>query len=1001
MMHCLSRCIALFVKPGGRCRSRGFGLLFFLLVVTSAERGFAQAPNQLALDKVVTVPTDDPFPPSSFLTDRKTKRDFPLVENGVPASILVSESDYAGIAKIAGLFQQDLSNVSGQKTQLVIGDTPASENVVVVGTIGKSKWIDRLVQNRKIDVSVLKGKREQFLIIPVRHPGDDVKNALVVVGSDKRGTFFGLFELSGQMGVSPWYWWADVPIKVRKNIFVKAGTHTLGEPKVKYRGIFINDEAPALTGWAREKFGGFNHQFYERVFELILRNKANYLWPAMWRPAVFATDDPENLRLADEYGIVISTTHHEPMMRYHEEWSRYNGGAWNYETNKDKLQQFWREGIERMGERESVVTVGMRGDGDEAMTEETAVDLMKTIIADQRKIIADVTGKPANKTPQVWAIYKEVQDYYDKGMRVDDDILVLFCDDNWGNVRILPKKEDRNRKGGYGMYYHFDFVGGPVSYRWINVTQIERVWEQMKLSYDWGVRDLWIANVGDIKPMELPISFFLDLAWDPEIRASELPEYYHQWAVQQFGTAYADEIAEILALSTQYSARRTPEMIKPDTYSLDNYREAERILNEYAMLLDRSRHVYEKLDAEYKPAYYQLVLFPVEVSKNLNEMYVAAGKNKLYGLQGRASTNLYADTVKQKFFRDAELARHYHETLADGKWNHMMSQTHIGYTNWNNPPVNKMPEVSYIQVPSEAAIGYVLENGVSRFRWSRGGLYSQSFSPFDRVNDQKYYIEIFNRGSEKLAYTVKPKNEWIRLSSVAGTIQYSEKVFVSIDWTRVPSGQQTGELEIAGAGQEFVIKVPIRNTATEASGFVENNGVVSIDAPNFARKVDSKDIKWTVVPNMGRTGSSITVAPPNAEEQVPGKQSPRLEYEFTLFDDAELKVESYLSPTLNFKKNDGLRYAIAIDDETPKIINIHEGDTIPDWEYPDWWNNSVTDHIRKKQSMHGKVKGGKHVLKIWMIDPGVVFQKFVIDAGGLEPSYLGPPQSKLVKTTMQ
>lgn len=885
--------------------------------------------------------------------------------------------------------------MSGQEAQLIVGDRQQSKNLIIVGTLGKSKLIDQLAKEGKIDVSKLKGKWEQFSIIPVKKPMAGVENALVIAGSDKRGTIFGMFELSGNMGVSPWYWWADVPVKARKNIYVKAGNHTIGEPKVKYRGIFINDEAPALSGWANEKFGGFNHQFYEKVFELILRNKANYLWPAMWRPAVFATDDPENLRLADEYGIVISTTHHEPMMRYHEEWSRYDGGEWNYEKNKEKLQQFWKEGIQRMGNHESVVTLGMRGDGDEAMGEGTAVNLLKTIIADQRKIIEDVTGRPAAETPQVWALYKEVQDYYDKGMRVDDDILILFGDDNWGNVRILPKKEDLNHKGGYGMYYHFDFVGGPVSYKWLNVSQIERVWEQMNLAYEWGVKDLWIVNVGDIKPMEFPISFFLDFAWNTDMNAADLPAYYQNWTEQQFGKEHAEEIADIVARYTKYSARRTPEMIKPDTYSLENYREADQILEEYNQLLSKSKAIYEKLPESQKSAYYQLVQYPVEISSNLNEMYVAAAKNKLYGNQSRASTNLYAEKVKEKFYKDAELAQYYHKTMADGKWNHIMAQTHIGYTSWNDPAVNKMPEISYIQTPPAAGLGYVVEHGAAS-RFSRGGLLSRSFSTFDPLNDQRYFVEIFNRGSENLSYTIKPKQDWIKVSSEKGTVQYDEKVLVSIDWSKAPKGKETGEIVIAGARQEFVVSVPVRNDLPVASGFVENNGVVSMEAANFTKKLDSRDIHWTVIPNMGRTHSAVTVAPANAERQTPGKKTPRLEYEFTVFDGGEFKVDAYLSPTLNFKKNEGLKYAIAIDDEAPQIMNVHEGDTIPDWEYPDWWNDSVTDHIRKKQSVHKNLTAGKHTLKVWMVDPGLVFQKFVIDAGGLKPSYLGPPESKVI-----
>lgn len=928
---------------------------------------------------------------------KNKKQHFSIVEGTTTANILYDTSDNVLVQKVATFLADDIEKVTGKKPKIVSTNDQTNNKLIIIGTIGNSPLIDQLITAKKLNVDAIRDQWERFIIQTIKNPLPGVSEALVIVGSDKRGAAYGVFTLSEKIGVSPWYWWADAPVKKSDELFIKKGRYVSHAPSVKYRGIFLNDEAPALRNWADEKFGGFNHQFYEKIFELLLRNKANYLWPAMWRPSVFATDDPENPRIADEYGIVISTTHHEPMMRYHEEWSRYDAGAWNYEKNKDKLNEFWRGGIERMGDHESLVTLGMRGDGDEAMSEDTAVELMKTIIDEQRKIITDVTGKPAAETPQVWALYKEVQDYYDKGMRVADDILVLFCDDNWGNVRILPKKEDLNHKGGYGMYYHFDFVGGPVSYRWINVTQIERVWEQMNLSYQRGVKDLWIVNVGDLKPMELPTSFFLDFAWDASITAADLPNYYVNWTKQQFGEEYAEEIANIIALSTKYSARRTPEMLKPDTYNLQNYREADRVLEEYSELLAKSKNIYDKLPESHKSAFYQLVHFPIEISANLNEMYVAANKNKIYGNQSRASTNFYADLVKEKFFKDVELVKYYHETMADGKWNHFMSQNHIGYTSWNNPPANKMPEVSYLQIEPEARLGYVVENGVKRFRWSRGGLYSQSFSSFDPINDQRYFIEVFNRGSEKASYDIKVKNEWIKLSSEKGTIQYDEKVFVSIDWSKAPKGEETGEIVISGADQEFTVKVPIHNNLVDASGFVENNGVVSIEASHFTKKINSKDIKWSVIPNMGRTNSSITVEPSSAAKQTVGAKSPRLEYTFTVFSEGDLKIDAYLSPTLNYKKNEGLKYAIAIDDEEPQIINVHEGDDVPDWEYPDWWNDSVTDHIRKKQSEHKTIKPGEHTLKIWMIDPGLVFQKFVIDAGGLKPSYLGPQESTYVK----
>ena len=921
---------------------------------------------------------------------------FELVTADRVATIHYDPADAELVGIAAWLFAEDIERVTDRRPGIVTKLDGVKGPVVLIGTLGQSELIDRLAAEHP-EFAEIRGDWERFVIKTVTDPFPGIDEALVIAGSDRRGTAYGVFTLSEEIGVSPWYWWADAPVQKREELIIPEKRFVSRSPSVKYRGIFINDEAPALRGWAEEKFGGFNHLFYEKVFELILRNKGNYLWPAMWLPSAFATDDPENLRLADAYGIVLSTTHHEPMMRAHAEWAPFGGGAWNYQTNKEQLQEFWRGGIERRGAAESVVTLGMRGDGDEAMSEETAVELLQTIIADQRRIISEVTGKPATATPQVWALYKEVQDYYDQGMRVDDDILLLFCDDNWGNVRILPKKTERDYPGGYGMYYHFDFVGGPVSYRWHNVTQIERVWEQLNLTYQWGVKDLWIVNVGDIKPMELPISFFLDFAWDVEgMRARDLPAYYVDWAAQQFGPEHAAEIGEILELYTKYNARRTPEMLSPDTYSLTNYREAERIVAEYRDLLARAEAIYARLPATHRAAFYQLVLSPVALCANLNAMYVAAGKNQLHAEQGRPSANVYADRVKEHFDRDAELTRYFHEELADGKWNHIMAQTHIGYTSWNNPPANKMPAVSYVHTQESAGLGHVLEYGRQGGRIAGGSVNGQTFAPFDPVNDQRYYLEIFNRGTEPFDYTVTAREDWIRLSSSAGTVWLEDRVFVQIDWRKAPRGRATGEIVLAGAGERRVIRVPIHNDPTPVSGFVENNGVVAIEAARFTDQSTPDTVGWTVVPNLGRTGSSLTIEPADADPRVPGTDAPWVAYEFTTFTAGDLSVETYLSPTLNYPKGEGLRFAIAINDEAPQLVNLHAEDVGPDWAYPAWWNESVTDHIRKKRSLHRGVQPGIHTLKVWMVDPGVVFQKFVIDAGGLLPSYLGPPESTYV-----
>jgi len=930
--------------------------------------------------------------------DKKSSQ-FSIADKNGPSKIIYDDSENILVKKSSVFFADDIERVTGRRPEISTTDKEINgDNVIIIGTAGNNSLINQLVAKGKLSVETIEGQWERFIIQTIEKPFPGVKNALVIVGSDRRGAAFGVFTLSEKMGVSPWYWWADAPVKKNDELYLEKCKYVSNGPAVKYRGIFINDESPAFRYWAKEKFGGINHKCYEKIFELLLRNKANFLWPSMWLPTMFNVDDVLNPKTADEFGIVVSTSHHEPMMRAHNEWSLFNKGAWDYKNNKENLQEFWRGGVERMGNYESVVTVGMRGDGDEGMSENTAVDLLKTIIKDQREIIADVTGKPAEKTPQVWAIYKEVQDYYDKGMRVDDDITVLFSDDNWGNIRYLPKKQDLNRKGGYGMYYHFDYVGAPISYRWLNVTQIERVWEQMKLTYEHGVKNLWVANVGDIKPMELPISFFMDYAWDPSaIQAKDFPEYYVKWATQQFGDEHSSEIAEILSLYTKYNSRRTPEMLTPDTYSIENYREADRVVAEYNDLAVKSRKIYDQLPENCKTAFYQLVLSPVEMSNNVVEMYVSAGKNKYYGERGAASANYYADMVKKLFEKDELLTKEYHE-LEGGKWNHMMSQTHIGYTYWNHPPLNMMPAVSYVQLPKAAELGYLLEYG-NRPVWGWLDVeadrdFSNTFQQFDRVNNQNYYIDIINCGQEMLNYSIKAKENWIKLSKEQGTTQFNEKVYVSIDWDKAPAGNISGEIVISGAGKEYTVKVPVKNEKQEAAGFTENNGVVAFEAANYTRKTDTKYEQWTVVPNLGRTGSSVIPETVNTEISAPFLVSPQLEYDFTFFEAGNLRVNTYVSPTQDFRKQGGLQYAIAIDDEVPQIININEGEIKPDYEYADWWTKSVADHIKIKVSNHKVDKAGKHTLKVWMADPGIVIQRFVIDTGKSKPSYLGPEESK-------
>jgi len=911
---------------------------------------------------------------------------------------------------VAKLFQMDIERVTNSKPEIFIDGVPESKEIIIIGTLGKSKITDELVANKKIEVKDIQGKWETFLIQVVKKPLPGIDRALVIVGSDKRGTIYGMFDISEKIGVSPWYWWADVPVEKKENIYVLPGRHSLGEPAIKYRGIFINDEAPALMGWAYEKFDGFNSKFYEKVFELILRMKGNYLWPAMWNNA-FNIDDTLNPKLADEYGIVMGTSHHEPLMRAHAEWRLFGSGRWNYELNEEILKEFWREGIERMDDFESIVTIGMRGDGDEPMTEGTAISLLERIVKDQREIIEEVTGKPASATPQDWALYKEVQDYYDKGMRVPDDVTLLLCDDNWGNVRRLPELDAPPRLGGYGMYYHFDFVGGPRSYRWLNTSPIPRIWEQMHLCYCYGIRQIWIVNVGDIKPMELPIQFFLDYAWNPEEwTADRLGEYTKLWSKKQFGDKYASEIADILTKYTKYNGRRKPELLSPITYnveggdsiatdsftySLINYKEAETVVADYNKLADKAESIYESLPSQYKDAYYQLVLFPVKACANLNELYMTQEKNHMYARQERAATNIMAERVRKLFEKDEKLTEYYHTEMADGKWNHMMSQPHIGYTYWSNPPKNIMPPVKEIKIPDIAEMGVAIEGS---YKWWPEEKGNALLPEFDCYNKQKYYLEIFNRGTIPFDFEINCEKPWVIISDKEGKIGKESRIWVEIDWEKAPKEKNKALIEIAGPKNtrvtvEATINNPESPTLSEIKGFVESNDYVSMEAEHYTRRVESNNIKWLTIPDLGRTLSGITPVPVTANRQTPGRKSPHLEYKMYLFNSGKVKVKAHFSPTQNFHNTEGLHYAVSFDDAPPQTINVHANDTIPDWQYPMSWMQDVAHNIKVITSDHTIEKPGEHILKFWMVDPGLVLQKIVVETGKIKPSYFGPPES--------
>jgi hypothetical protein len=575
-------------------------------------------------------------------------------------------------------------------------------------------------------------------------------------------------------------------------------------------------------------------------------------------------------------------------------------------------------------------------------------------------------------------------------MRVPDDVTLLLCDDNWGNIRKLPKLSEKPRKGGYGIYYHYDYVGGPRNYKWLNTNQISRVWEQMHLAYDYGARQIWIVNVGDIKPMEFPIEFFLDYAWNPEaLAAKDLPEYTRRWAASQFGSQYSVDIAEILTSYTRFNARRKPELLSPTTYSLTDYREAETVVAEYNALAQKAQSISDALPSEYRDAYFQLVLHPVLACANLNELYVSVGMNQLYARQGRAATNELAAKAKLLYEKDSLITDTYNKSIASGKWNHMMDQTHIGYTYWQQPENNSMPAVSKIEIPDGSSMGVAVEGSKN---WWPDEKQEAELPEYDSYNQQSYYLDIFNRGNTPFKYEILSGKNWVNCSSAKGMLGKQERINVSIDWKKAPAGKNRTFITIKGPNKTMVkIFVIINNLSSSKQsalhGFMESNGYVSMEAVDFTTAVESERIKWLCIPGLGRTKSALTAIPTTDSIAEPLGSSPHLEYTIQFVSTGTVKVKTFLSPTLNFHNTQGLRFAVSLDDEIPQIINMHARNDLRTWE--DW----VANNINICESEHFIHKAGRHTLKYWLVDAGIVVQKFVLETGKVNPSYLGPPES--------
>lgn len=958
--------------------------------------------------------------PGNYILTTPSNNSFQIANKGQNASILVDASDWKGVIRAANDLGADIGRVTGTNSIVKTSTGNMSETgAIVVGTIGKSRLIDQLISNGKLKVSDIKGQLESFVI-------QTIDNMLVVAGTDKRGTIYGIYDISEKIGVSPWYWWADVPARKSAALFVKNGRFVQDPPKVKYRGIFINDESPSMASWCRQ-FGGFNSKMYTHMFELLLRLKANYLWPAMWGKT-FNEEDPMSPLLADEYGIIMGTSHHEPMMRAQQEYTNRSRtvGPWDYVTNKARLDIFWFEGVNRNKAYDNVITIGMRGDGDVAMgkgNDQENINTLRDVIKGQREIIEKAYGKSASEVPQLWAIFTEVQRYYDAGMSVPEDVLLLFCDNNWGYIRRVEPQKEKGRKGGSGLYYHIDMNGGPWNDRWVNTTTIPKLREQFNLAYQSGLDDLWIINVGDLKPKEFPIDFILRYAWNPDnYPADKVSEYTLNWAKQNFGDTYATEIADIVSKYSKYNLIKKAEVQTTRIYSYVNHHEADKVLNKWKAVVEKAESIYEKIDPAYKDAYYQLVLYPAKASAGVAEMYISCGLNNLYAKQGRVSANDYAKRAEALFELDKQLSDYYNNTMSNGKWKGMMSDIHIGYTAWSMPRANKLPDLNVVNPLSEPTMGIAVEG--SELSWPSLDSKTQPTLPtFDAMKKNTYYIDIFNRGNGAFTFDAKADKPWIILSTQKGTVEKELRLVVDIDWKKVPKGSSTGTITIQDGKGSVSVKVNAQKAdlpKTKEAYFGNLTGEFSIPANQYNKLIPGKNATWITLPDLGRDEACMGFYPVTAPIVTNLDEAATLEYQIFVPKAGKTTVLLGILPIQDIHPETGLSIGIALNKDKPIILDARQGLHDEFKEYTkenlakslvlkalpplnrniaqigagQTRRNEVFDNQRWLDVELDVKTPGLQTLKIMMVHPEVVLERIIVNPDNQYPSYFGSPSQR-------
>lgn len=952
-----------------------------------------------------------------IISEKYQKNDFKLFYKNKVSKILLDVNDFEVVKTATTHLKEDIKMVTGIAPKILSSEKKNKDDIIIIGTLGKSKWIDDLVSKGKIDISQIKDKWEAHSIQVIKNPYHKNSKALVIFGNDRRGTAYGVFELSKQMGISPWYWWADVAVKKKKAVIIKKGNYTSNTPDVKYRGIFINDEDWGMQPWSAKNFekelGNIGPKTYAKIFELLLRLKANYLWPAMHPCTGGFNQYPENKIVADKYAIIMGSSHHEPLLFNTEgEWDEKIKGEWNYVTNKEKMYNQLNQRVSENGKYENIYTVGMRGLGDYGIAGDFSIEerikITENAIRDQREILEKNTGKKTSEIPQIFVPYAEVLHLYNNGLKVPDDVTLMWVDDNFGYVRRLSDPIEAKRSGGSGVYYHIAYLGNPHEYTWLSSTNPALIYEEMKKSYDYGADSVWIANVGDIKPAEYNTSFFLDLAWNINT-VNHTNVYAHQkkWYQNNFGDDIGAESAEIMKTYYQLNFERKPEFmgwgeqyasekwrerIEDTHYSFNAYNEAENRIRNFNTLSQKVKQLYTKIPKDDKAAFYQLVYYPVVGATYSNNKLLLAQKNRMYAKLGHASTNKLASVVKKYQDSIKEITTIY-ESLENGKWKEIMSEIQSPAATFAY-----LPPTEQIAIPQKGKMGILVEENEPIKAINR----PLALPMFTSFYDETYKVTLFNTGKQTIKWHSETSHNWIQLSNKKGIIDDEKTINIHIDWNKISdsdnnlghiifydeNNNRTHQVAVKAFNPLHIEKDPLKNK------YVEKNGYLSINIENFDRKVETKETQFIKYEGLGLTGAVIGLSSNKAKtvgHWVRNDTYAHMEYDIYTFNSGRFDIYTHMLPTYSVNGFQLHRIAISVDDESPKTIYV--GAPIDS----ETWRNNVRRNSSIHKSSHYISKPGKHTIKVFYADPGVIYDKMIIDFGGLKNSYLGPREETKVE----